>query len=132
MGDWVLVVEDQRVDALVLESSVRQAADIPVRQAGTILAAQALLKNNPPTLVLLDLALPDGDGTQLLRWMKEHDMANVPVVVVTSNGDARRRVATAAAGAAEHIVKPLELEAMENVVRHSVQRWIGQVAAPAD
>ena len=62
----VLVVEDDEGIAAGLALSLRQHGHA-LDQAGSVAAAWSMLQAEPFDLLLLDLGLPDGDGTELLR-----------------------------------------------------------------
>ena len=77
-----------------------------------------------PDLVILDLGLPDLDGLEVCRRIRE--FSDVPVVVLSAYGDERRKVEALDGGADDFITKPFgmaELEARLRVaVRHSAAR----------
>lgn len=71
----------------------------------------------PPALVLTDLMMPIMDGATLCRRLKDYPQTQtVAVVVMTASG----RAAAEASGAAAYITKPLDLDALlELVARHA-------------
>jgi len=82
-----------------------------------------------PDIVLLDLGLPDIDGTDVCRAIREK--SQVPVIVVSARGDEIDRVLTLEMGADDYIVKPFgmrELVArMRAVSRRSQQTPLGEI-----
>src|SRR5690349_3465870 len=64
--------------------------------------AQAAGRN--PDIILLDLGLPDGDGIDLARRIRE--WARTPIVVISARGQERDKVAALDAGADDYLTKP--------------------------
>lgn len=113
-GMTVLVVEDSRfaseaVRLLCLKSGAR------IRRADSLRAARRHLKSYMPTILIVDVGLPDGSGIELIRDC--HDAHNrIPVILATS-GDDRSFVAATDAGADNTLLKPIEsLAAFQSTV----------------
>ena len=61
-----------------------------------------------PNLILLDLVMPNGDGLEVCRNMREQSQfAHVPIIFFTSVGDVEKKVAAFGMGASDYIVKPV-------------------------
>jgi DNA-binding response OmpR family regulator len=76
--------------------------------------------DDPPDLVVLDLGLPDLDGTQLLRMLRS--VSQVPVIVATARDDDRVVVEALDAGADDYVVKPFSAEALDARIRAVLRR----------
>jgi two-component system KDP operon response regulator KdpE len=119
----VLVVDDDPslVKALRIGLTAR-GDDVVTAHTGTDAIAQVALVH--PDLVVLDLGLPDLDGLEVCRRIRE--FSDVPVVVLSAFGDERRKVEALDGGADDFITKPFgmaELEARLRVaVRHAAAR----------
>ena len=100
----ILVVED---DPRVSSSLVRGLgeAGYGVAVAATLREAQAQLDSQPLALVILDLGLPDGDGVQVLRRLRQEG-ARVPVIILTARDSVVERVAGLDEGADDYLAKP--------------------------
>ena len=97
----VLVVEDEE-DIRDLLRRYLERAGLAVLVAGTGAQALGELGRSAPDLVLLDLGLPDIDGTEVLRAA----VPGTPVVVLTARTSPADRIAGLGAGAADYVVKP--------------------------
>jgi two-component system KDP operon response regulator KdpE len=119
----VLVVEDDLplVKALRIGLTAR-GDDVLTATTGTDAVSQVALAE--PDLVILDLGLPDMDGLEVCRRIRE--FSDVPVIVLSAYGDERRKVEALDGGADDFITKPFgmaELEARLRVAtRHAAMR----------
>ena len=114
----VLVVEDERALARHLEKGLREAA-WTVDLSERVDDAWRLLHLNPYDLVILDLGLPDIDGTELLRRLRRANITT-PVLVLTARGAIEDRIDGLNAGADDYLAKPFafgELLARVNALR---------------
>ena len=118
----VLVIEDEQYISKVLETLL-SADGYRVITAQSGAAARAHVFSYMPDVVLLDLGLPDVDGIQLLRELREQ--IDLPVIVVSARNMERDKVAALDNGADDYITKPFsapELLARMRAVlrRHTV------------
>jgi two-component system phosphate regulon response regulator PhoB len=102
----VLVVEDEpaisNLVALHLEQSGFEAV-----VAGDGTRALNLIEKKPPSLVLLDIMLPDIDGLEILRRLRsEAKTAQLPVILLTARAEEGDRVLGLEIGADDYVVKP--------------------------
>jgi diguanylate cyclase (GGDEF)-like protein len=85
--------------------------------------ALQLARASPPDLILLDAEMPGMSGLDLLKALKsEPSLADVPVIFVTSHGEAAVEVSALQLGAADFIIKPFQAEAVLARVRTQL-RW---------
>jgi DNA-binding response OmpR family regulator len=105
-GRRVLVVESGADDAAALAAMLRLKG-FDARTARTGADALAAAAANQPQVVVLDLDLPDADGCELIRRLREPPDPPEVVVVTGHTGPAVRR-AVIAAGAAAYLLKPAE------------------------
>jgi DNA-binding response OmpR family regulator len=87
----------------------------------------AAARQRPPHLILLDIGLPDIDGLQVLRLIRDDPrLARVPVIVVSADTSEDRVDAALTGGASDFLAKPLDLHALLHSVdvqletRHTV------------
>ncbi len=104
-GVTILVVEDSRFACEALRlMAMRSGARL--RRADTLREARAHLKLYRPDVVIIDLGLPDGSGTELIAELAIASRG--PAAVLGSSGDPAGRAAALAAGADGFLDKPLE------------------------
>lgn len=115
----VLIIED---DATIRTALVRA---LSARSHSTMTAATALeglqsLVDHRPGVVLLDLGLPDLDGTALLAMIRA--VSDVPVIVVSARDDGAGIVAALDAGADDYLVKPFAADQLDARIRAVLRR----------
>ena len=82
----ILIVEDDEAhDALIRRAFEDYAQPARLRTVRSFRDARLAIENARPDLVITDLRLPDGDGAELVRALREG--AECPVVVMTAFGD---------------------------------------------
>jgi two-component system, OmpR family, KDP operon response regulator KdpE len=119
----VLVVDDDPALRKALRIGLTARGD-EVVVAGSGMEALNQVALAGPDLVILDLGLPDMDGIEVCKRIRE--FSGVPVVVLSAYGDERRKVEALDIGADDFVIKPFgmaELEARLRVaLRHGVAR----------
>jgi DNA-binding response OmpR family regulator len=101
----VLLVEDdpEVVEILTLYFGLRwPEADVMISSGAEL--ALAAFRESSPDIVLLDIVLPDGDGFQLCRQLRE--LSEVPIIIVTSRNSEVDKVRGLELGADDYITKP--------------------------
>src|SRR5262249_41815612 len=104
----VLVVEDESKLATLVCGALRGASFCP-DHAVTLADARALVGSISYEALVLDLALPDGDGLALLREIRGRG-SDLPVLALTARDSVEDRVAGLDAGADDYLVKPFAME----------------------
>ena len=111
----IVVVEDDpgisRVIELCLEQPTRQ---IDLRRDGD--SGLAAIRDLAPDLVILDIALPDIDGWEILRQLRERDGSNVTILVLTAHADSVTRDRAEDEGADAYMAKPFRPADLRTVV----------------
>jgi two-component system response regulator PilR (NtrC family) len=115
----VLVVDDEP-DLCELLSITLQRMELNPRTAGSVGAAQRMLKSEQFDLCLTDMQLPDGDGLELVKWMQQYS-PNVPVAVITAHGNMETAVRALKLGAFDFVSKPLDLVSLRKLVATAIK-----------
>src|SRR3954468_208570 len=115
----VLVVED---DATIRSSIIRGLTDRghAVFSAPTAMAGLEQAVSARPDVVILDLGLPDLDGTAMLRMLR--GVSDVAVIVATARDDETEIVAVLDAGADDYVVKPFGVAQLDARIRAVLRR----------
>src|SRR3970040_309001 len=99
----VLVVEDETSIASFVAAYLKNAG-YAVRTASTAQGALAELAGEPPSLIVLDLNLPDGDGVELCRHIRKS--SDVPILMLTARDEEVDRIMGLEVGEDEYMTKP--------------------------
>ena len=131
----ILIVEDEADIAGVLADYLRlEHCEAQVVHDG--LAAMQMILSNPPDLVLLDLMLPGLDGLGILRNMRAqtHQLAPVPVIMLTARVEEVDRLIGLNLGADDYICKPFSprevVARVKAVLRRTRPGTAGELPAP--
>jgi CheY-like chemotaxis protein len=126
----VLLVEDDRADALLVEELIADAAvDIDFAWTRSISDAEQELARRRPDCVLLDLNLPDADGIGALERIGKRHPA-IPVVVLTGLNDEHFGVSAVASGAQDYLVKGrVDPETLRRSLLYAIERKRAELTA---
>jgi CheY-like chemotaxis protein len=117
-GVRVLLVDDDE-DTRELFAMVLMDAGAEVRSVANREEAMRAASQWPPSVVVSDLRMPGTDGCALLRELRSmHQMTQVPAIAVSGMSAPTDREVALAAGFHEHVVKPLDPDALVELVAH--------------
>ena len=118
----LLLVEDDRADAILVEEQIADAPDIDFVWAKSMSDAERTLADHRPDCVLLDLNLPDAAGIDALHHLGKLD-ARIPIIVLTGLNDEHFGVSAVASGAQDYLVKGrVEPEMLRRAVLYAIER----------
>jgi two-component system, OmpR family, KDP operon response regulator KdpE len=120
-GALVLVVDDEPQILRALQTSLR-GAGYEVETADTAERALAAAALRPPEAVILDLVLPDGTGTDVVRELRSWSSA--PVIVLSAVEDEHEKVAALDAGADDYVTKPVGIDELIARLRAVLRRAV--------
>ncbi|HEY3020089.1 MAG TPA: response regulator transcription factor [Solirubrobacteraceae bacterium] len=103
----VLVVDDEATIRQALERALRLEGFAVETAAGGYEALDAVARR-PPSVVVLDVTMPDLDGVKVVRRLRDEGN-DVPVCILSARDDVEDRVAGLQAGADDYLVKPFAL-----------------------
>ena len=117
MGELVLIVDDNGQNAK-LTRDVLEHAGMRTLSASTAADGLALAREHLPDLVLMDLRLPDLDGSEAARRLAADDRtARIPVVALSALSSEEAAPWFRGAGFAGYIEKPIDVQALAGQVR---------------
>ncbi len=111
----ILILEDDPFVRKVLEQQLRMRR-FDVSSAGTLADAEELLARDNFDLAFMDVGLPDGEGTDLLRKLQPRAVKPL-VVVITGHGSIESAVGCMRDGAFDYIIKPFSANQIDVVVQ---------------
>ena len=127
VGPLVLLVEDDPQMRRFLRATLT-ARGFRLLEAETLAAAEIAATSQSPDLVLLDLGLPDGDGIDLARRLRE--WTQVPILVISARGCEADKVHALDAGADDYVTKPFGVDEllarMRVALRHAERAQSGK------
>jgi CheY-like chemotaxis protein len=138
----VLLVEDDDNDVLLLQRAFRNAgitAPMQVARDGEeaveylsrLLGDARALRNDAPSLVIMDLKLPRKSGMEVLAWVRQQPgLRRLPVVILTSSDEQCDVQCAYDLGANSYLVKPVVPQVLTDAVRLVGQYWLGLNVGP--
>jgi two-component system KDP operon response regulator KdpE len=127
-GPLILVIDDEaamrRFLRVSLESNGYRSVEAATAREGLALAAQ-----RNPELVLLDLGLPDQDGLEVTRGLRE--WAAMPIIVISARGQEEDKVRALDAGADDYLTKPFGVNELMARIRVALRNANRSAGSPA-
>jgi len=123
----VLVVDDDPALVRALTINLR-ARGYQVHAAATGAGALQLAATDAPDAVVLDLGLPDMDGSDVIAGLR--GWTDVPILVLSAREHSRQKVAALDAGADDYVVKPFGMEELLARLRAAIRRGTPTPAEP--
>jgi two-component system, OmpR family, KDP operon response regulator KdpE len=118
-GGRVLVVEDEPALLRALQINLRaRGYEVIASSAGQEALVEAARR--PPDAVLLDLGLPDLDGTEVIRQLRT--WTSVPVIVLSGRAESGDKIGALDAGADDYLTKPFSMEELVARLRALLRR----------
>lgn len=117
----ILIVEDDKPLASGIAKGLKESG-YACRVVTSIEAAQFDLDKELPSLVLLDLGLPDGDGKEFLEVIRKRNPA-LPVIITTARSEIADRVNGLEGGADDYLVKPYAFEELLARIRTQLRHF---------
>lgn len=115
----ILLVDDEPALVAVLEP-VLKAAGCSVVVAADGNTAVSLVVSHDPDVVLLDLGLPDVDGKEVIRLIRQS--SQVPVIVISARHQETEKIAALDEGADDYVNKPFEIGELMARIRAALRR----------
>ena len=119
----ILLVDDEVSIQRAMAPLLRSRGYL-VTVAGTGREALDLFERERPDLVILDLGLPDMDGTDVCRQVRER--ADTPILILSVRGEEKDKVAALDQGADDYVTKPFGPEELMARIRAALRRSLGR------
>ena len=125
-----IAVLDDEAEIATLLANYLQGHGFRVSQLRTGRELMALMPQDTPDLVLLDLGLPGEDGFVIARQLREHWRCGL--IIVTGRGDAVDKVVGLEVGADDYVTKPFDLRELLARIKAILRRMAPADAHPAE
>jgi diguanylate cyclase (GGDEF)-like protein/PAS domain S-box-containing protein len=117
----ILAIDDTPANLLTLGAALSKDFDLQIATSGPM--GLALAQENPPDLILLDIMMPDMDGFEVCRRLKDNPALNpIPVIFVTAMSELDAEAKGLALGAVDYITKPINVEIARQRIRNLIVR----------
>ena len=111
----ILLVDDDYMNCVLAEHALAQEYQVIIRYSGK--EALKYLENERPDMILMDIEMPEMDGKEVVRRIKENnDWLNIPVVFLTADSNPMTEAECLDCGADDFIVKPFVPDVMKSRV----------------
>lgn len=128
-GETILIVEDEASVARGLEYGLK-AEGFAVLLAADGKKALELARAGNPHVILLDIRLPDMNGFDICRILREEGMI-LPILMVTARDEEVDKVLGLELGADDYVVKPFSFRELLSRVRAALRRAYGELSSPS-
>ena len=117
----ILIVEDDKYIINFISMSLKKE-DYDYVIAKTCGEANALFYANRPDMIILDLGLPDGDGIEIIKNVRE--ISKIPIIVVSARQEEEEKIQALDLGADDYITKPFSPNELVARVKAHLNRYI--------
>lgn len=115
----VLIVEDELAISRFLRTAL-EGDGLRVHEAGTLQRGLIEAATRKPDLVILDLGLPDGDGIDFIREVRQ--WSQMPILVLSARTEETDKIAALDAGADDYLIKPFGIGELQARLRVALRR----------
>ena len=120
MKEKVLIIDDEDSIRFGLTRLLQQAGYTSVSSAGSAAEGFELFTSTNPAVVLLDLKLPDADGLEFMRKLKETDRY-VSIIIMTAYGTIETAVNALKSGAENFLTKPIDPDGLLILLKKTLE-----------
>lgn len=123
LNSYKILIVDDEIDIIELLSYNLKKENFTVIAATNGLEALKIAEKMKPDLILLDVMMPEMDGMETCRSLKENsDLKNIPVVFLTARGEEYSEIAGFEAGADDYIIKPIKPRVLISRIKALLKR----------
>lgn len=118
----ILIIDDMPSNIALLGLALQDEYDIQIATSGSK-GLELITQDSPPDLILLDIMMPDMDGYQTCQRIKQTpSLQNIPIIFVTALNEVDAEVQGLSLGAADFLVKPINIETARLRIRYQLER----------
>lgn len=118
----ILIIDDNPANIALLGLALQDDYDIQIATSGSK-GLELAIQDTPPDLILLDIMMPDMDGYQTCQLIKQTpQLENIPIIFVTALNEVDAEVQGLSLGAADFLIKPINIETARLRIRYQLER----------
>ena len=118
----VLVVDDSAIMRKVIEQILEMLGHEAVPAANGVEAFERLKEHDDVQLILLDWNMPEMNGIEFLRAVKDRPgLSKIPVIMLTTESERRKMIEAIEAGAKHYLTKPFQPETLATKILQCVE-----------
>ena len=118
----LLCVEDNKSNLALIEAIIKRHQSVQLLTSATIKQSKALLKERTPDIILLDLNLPDGHGTEILEYVRQQKtLRQTNVWILTADATEETKTKMMQLGADAFFTKPLDVSLFNFKLKQHMQ-----------
>jgi two-component system response regulator AtoC len=117
----LLIVDDEVSFSNLLRRELEDSGSYTIELAFDGAEAINKVQNTLYDLVLLDIRLPRIEGTEVLKFLKEHT-PTTPVIIITGNTDVSIAIQSMKLGAYDYIIKPYDIDELQSTIERALER----------
>lgn len=111
----ILIIDDETLIRQTLKK-ICEDEGFDVFTAGSAVKALRQIEDSPPDIVILDIYLPDANGIDLLKTLKQ-TYPDLKIITITGKADIHSAVEAMKAGAIDYLEKPIDFEKLKNIFK---------------
>jgi two-component system chemotaxis response regulator CheY len=113
----VLIVDDSKTMRLLISFALAKYWGCQIREASNGVEALAMLAESLPDLMVVDINMPEMNGLELIKTVRQDPFkANLPIIVITTEGSDEDIRKGMQAGATEYLVKPFQPQRLQAII----------------
>lgn len=117
----MLIVDDKRVNRFTLSCIFEK--DFEISECVNGREAIDFLKENTPDIILLDLVMPECDGFEVINFVRQLNMNQIPIVLISASNDEEERKKAFKLQIADFIHKPFDEQVVRERVMYALDRY---------
>ncbi len=119
-GESIVIVDDSKEIVLIFENLLNSKG-FTVHTASTAAELYLILQRENVALILLDIGLPDSDGTEILKDVAKH-YPDISIIMLTGTTDLKVALSCLRQGADDYLAKPVTLDEFSLSIRRTLQK----------
>lgn len=121
MSKRILIVDDSEMTRRLISTAIRRFGDIEYEEARDGFEAIQKLAAKEFNLLFVDINMPNINGLELIDYCKQSEhYQQIPIVIISTEDSLRDQEKGLALGAADFLMKPIQLDRLVEVIKHTI------------